>query len=75
MMSRVVISSFLDAVTWFAIRNGLEDVDKLERMLELKKIIGRAVDEIASDAGVPAANEEEKIARFEALKSRLGVSF
>ncbi|MEZ8137622.1 DUF5677 domain-containing protein [Vibrio splendidus] len=75
MMSRVVIRTFLDATVCFCVRNGLDNETQFERFLQLRSAIDRSVKEIASDAGVPAKNEKDSVARIEELKLRFGVDF
>ncbi|CDT85925.1 DUF5677 domain-containing protein [Vibrio coralliirubri] len=73
MMSRIVITSFLDAGANFCIRHGLTDSTTLERFLHLKNVLNRSVKDIAQDAGVPSKNETERRARLQELTKRLGV--
>lgn len=73
MMSRIVVSSFVDAAAFCCIRHGLDDKAKLDRFLELKNNISKSVQEIAQDAGIPSKDKEESNRRFKELQERLGI--
>lgn len=73
MMSRIVVSSFVEAAAFCCIRHGLDDKAKLDRFLELKNNISKSVQEIAQDAGIPSKDKEESNRRFKELQERLGI--
>lgn len=73
MMTRIVTSSFINAVAFCCIRHGLTDEESLNKFTELKDKLGQAVKEISKDAGIPSESEQESEERIKELQNRLGI--
>ena len=73
MMSRIVTSTFVEAVTFCCIRHNMIEEESLSKFKVLLSRLNDATKEIAKDAGVPSANELESKERFEELQNRLGI--
>lgn len=73
MMSRIVTSTFVNAVVFCCIRQGMTDEDSLNKFGDLASKLATAVQEISKDAGIPSENEQEDKERIERLQSKLGI--
>ncbi len=70
MMSRIVISTFIDAVAFCCIRHGLTDSLEIDKFKKLKSDIAEAIEEISKDAGVPSDTKKESSERFKERQDR-----
>ncbi|SHE63159.1 DUF5677 domain-containing protein [Vibrio gazogenes] len=73
MMSRVVTSTFIEAMTCCCIRHNMLDEENLNKFKKLMSRLGKATEEISKDAGIPSANDNENKERIEELQHRLGI--
>ncbi len=73
MMSRIVTSTFVEAVSYCCIRHNMIDDASLSKFKKLLVRLAESTKDIANDAGIPSANEEESKERFNELQNRLGI--
>lgn len=73
MMSRVVVSTFVETLTCCCIRHNMIEDEHLDKFKALLSRLALATKDISKDAGIPSLNKEEGKERIKELTDRLGI--
>lgn len=73
MMSRIVVSTFVETLTYCCIRHNMIEEENLDKFKKLLSRLGVATKDISKDAGIPSLNKAEGKERMKELTSRLGI--